>query len=244
MDVLARLPIHRGLIETIRHYHRLQIDLRAQAPAQPTLFVANHGFGSVFDLNVYATLAALDALNLDRPVTTLMHQLAWRIGLGPVMEYFGAVPASPESAREAFSRGHHVLVFPGGDLDGFKTRADKDRIVFSGRHGFARLAQEYDVPIIPIVTSGAGNTVWVLDDGQGIARALRLNRLLRLKGLPVSVAAPWGLNVGVAGFLPYLPFPAQLHTTVLPTLTSQCEESADELATRVIAAMQGALNSR
>lgn len=244
MDVLARLPIHRGLIETVRRYHRLRIDLDAQTPLEPTLFVANHGFGSVFDLNVYATLAALEALELDRPVTALMHQLAWRIGLGPVMEYFGAVPASPESAREAFSRGHHVLVFPGGDLDGFKTRADKDQIVFSGRHGFARLAQEHDVSIIPIVTSGAGNTVWVLDDGQGIARALHLDRLLRLKGLPVSVAAPWGLNVGVAGFLPYLPFPARLHTTVLPALTSQPGESADDLATRVITTMQATLDRR
>ena len=102
-------------------------------------------------------------MELDRPVTALMHQLTWQIGLGPLVEHFGCRPAPVESARTAFEKGHHVLVFPGGDLDGFKSHEDKDRIVFSGRTGFARLAQTHDVPIIPIVTAGAGDTVWGLD---------------------------------------------------------------------------------
>lgn len=243
MDVMARLPIHRGLIETIRHYHRLRIEIHADPPTEPTLFVANHGFGSVFDLNVFATLAALEALELDRPVTALMHQLAWRIGLGPIVEYFGCLPASPESAATAFARGRHVLVFPGGDLEGFKDHSNKDRIVFSGRTGYARLAQAHGVPIVPIVTAGAGDTVWVLSDGQRIAQALGLDRLLRLKGLPVSVALPWGLNLGVAGFLPYLPFPAQLHTIVLPAMTSTSTESPAAFAERVEAAMQEVMST-
>ena len=95
------MPLHRPVIAAIRRYHRLTIDIEAPTPHSPVLFVANHGFGSVFDLNVYATLAALDRLELDRPVTALVHQLGWRIGLGPAFEFFGGLPASPASLRKA-----------------------------------------------------------------------------------------------------------------------------------------------
>jgi hypothetical protein len=45
--------------------------------------VANHGFGGIFDLNVFATGAAMEQMQLDRPVTILTHQLAWTMGMGP-----------------------------------------------------------------------------------------------------------------------------------------------------------------
>ncbi len=243
MDLMARMHLHRPAIQILKRYHRLTIDIDAPALRSPVLFVANHGFGSVFDLNVYATLAALDRLELDRPVTALVHQLGWRIGLGPAFEYFGGLPASPASAKTAFDLGHHVLVFPGGDLDGFKAHRDRGKIVFSGRTGFAKIALAHGVPIVPIVTAGAGDTVWVFSDGHKIAKALRFDHRLRLKGLPISLAAPWGLNLGVAGFAPYLPFPARLSTKVLTPMHALPEESTQDFADRVEAAMQAALDA-
>ena len=47
-----------------------------------------------------------------------------------------------------------------------------------------------------------------------------------------------GAGGELAGFLPYLPFPAKLHTTVLPAMTSTSTESAADFAERVEAAMQ------
>jgi 1-acyl-sn-glycerol-3-phosphate acyltransferase len=63
---------------------------------------------------------------------------------------------------------------------------------------------EAGVPIVPIVTAGAGESLMVLSDGQRLARALRLDKTLRLKALPVTVSLPWGLNVGGVGLLPYV----------------------------------------
>ncbi len=233
---------HRAT-DFVRRYHRLEIDREVQALNKPVLFVGNHGFGGIFDLNVLAAFAALEDLGLDRPVTFLTHELAWTLGVGPLIEHLGARPASEESATEAFARGDHVVVFPGGDIDAGKSWFHRNEIVFGGRTGFARLAIEQKVPIVPIVTAGAGETLFVLTDGKRLATALGLDRLLRVKSLPISLSVPWGLNVGLVGMLPYLPLPAKLHTSVLPAMKPHKGEDAAAFAARVHDAMQQTLTA-
>jgi len=233
--------IRRSAIEFVRRYHRLQIDADVKTFDDPVLFVANHGFGGVLDLNVMAVGAVLEDLRLDRPVTFLTHQLAWTLGVGPLIEHLGARPASQESAQQAFADGHHVVVFPGGDLDAAKKFTDRNHIVFGGRSGFAKLAMEQHVPIVPIVTAGAGESLLVLSDGERLARVLRLDTLLRVKALPTSISLPWGLNVGAVGMLPYLPLPTKLHTRVLPATDVLPGEDAAAYAERIHTVMQDAL---
>ena len=242
VDVALAAFRHRA-VEFVRRYHRLQVDIEVAALSKPVLFVANHGFGGIFDLNVLAANAALEDLELDRPVTFLTHQLAWTLGVGPVIEHLGARPASEESATEAFAAGNHVMVFPGGDLDAGKSYLHRNEIIFGGRSGFARLAIEQKVPIVPIVTAGAGESLLVLSDGRPLAKALRLDKLLRIKALPVSVSLPWGVNIGAVGMVPYLPLPTKLHTTVLPAMKARRGEDAAAYADRVHATMQDTLTA-
>ena len=233
--------IRNRMVEFVRRYNRLQVDVETEVLNSPVLFVANHGFGGILDLNVMAVAAAFEDLHLDRPLTFLTHQLAWTIGVGSIVEHLGARPASRESARAAFAEGHHVVVFPGGDLDAAKSFADRNQVVFGGRTGFAGLAIEQRVPIVPVVTAGAGESLLVLSDGERLARAMRLDKLLRMKALPVSLSLPWGLNVGTVGMLPYLPLPTKLHTRVLPATTAGPDEDAGAYAERVHTLMQQAL---
>ncbi|WBP93622.1 lysophospholipid acyltransferase family protein [Mycolicibacterium neoaurum] len=228
-------------IEFVRKYNRLEIDTAEHSFDDPVLFVANHGFGGIFDLNVFATSAALEQLHLDRDVTILTHQLAWTLGVGRFIEPIGARPASVESAQDAFGRGEHVAVYPGGDIDSAKSWEDRNRIMFGGRTGFARLAIDNGVPIVPIVTAGAGESLFVISSGERLARATRLDKLLRLKSAPISVSLPWGLNIGVVGLLPYLPLPTKLQTRVLPVMPAESGEEPAEYAARVESAMQTAL---
>lgn len=228
-------------IEFVRRYNRLEVSTEQDNLAGPVLFVASHGFGGIFDLNVFATGAALEQMQLDRDVTVLTHQLAWTLGVGRFIEPLGARPASAESAQEAFARGDHVAVFPGGDIDAAKSWQDRNRVMFSGRSGFARLAIDQGVPIVPIVTAGAGESLLVLSSGERLARAARLDKLLRLKAAPVSVSLPWGLNVGAVGMLPYLPLPSKLNTKVLPAMSAIEGEEPADYAARVQSAMQKAL---
>ena len=231
-DVLrsAAFAFRKLGIEFVRRYNRLEIMAKQGSLTEPVLFVANHGFGGIFDLNVFAVGAALDHLQLDRPVTILTHQLAWTLGVGPLIEPLGARPASRQSAEEAFARGEHVAVFPGGDVDAAKSWEDRNRIVFDGR-------------VVPMVTAGAGESLFVVSSGERLARALRLDKLLRVKAAPISVSLPWGLSVGAVGMLPYLPLPSKLVTRVLAPLRATDGEDAAHFADRVHDAMQRTLDA-
>ena len=107
-----------------------------------------------------------------------------------------------------------MLVYPGGDHEVHRPSWERHRIDFDGRKGLVRLALEHDVPIVPIVSVGGQETALFLTRGEHLARWLRLDRLLRLKVLPISLALPWGLNVG--DFLGHLPLPAKITVEALP----------------------------
>jgi hypothetical protein len=81
------------------------------------------------------------------------------------------------------------------------------------------------VPIVPIVSIGGQETALFVSRGERLAKALMLDRLFRLKVLPISIAAPWGLNVG--DFLGHIPLPAKITTEVLPAIHLR-EEFGDE----------------
>ncbi|GAA2059185.1 1-acyl-sn-glycerol-3-phosphate acyltransferase [Williamsia deligens] len=240
-------PIARTLrsasVTALRLYNRLTVTVAEPIPDTPVLFVANHGFGGIVDLNVFAFAAAYDEMGVDRELITLTHQIAWTLHADRIVEPFGARPANRETALEAFSDGCNVLVFPGGDVDALKSWSRRNQIVFDGRTGFARLAIEAGVPVVPVVTAGAGESLLVLSSGRQLAKALRLDRALRLTTFPLSVSIPWGVNLGVVGFLPYLPLPTKLDTSVLAPMTPGEQETAEEFAHRVAAAMQAELDA-
>jgi hypothetical protein len=69
------------------------------------------------------------------------------------------------------------------------------------------------VPIVPVVAIGGQETALFLSHGQRLSTLLRLDKLLRLKVLPVSLALPWIVNVG--DFFGHVPLPAKITIQVL-----------------------------
>ncbi|NMN99153.1 1-acyl-sn-glycerol-3-phosphate acyltransferase [Antrihabitans stalactiti] len=226
----------------LRRYHRHSVVVDETVSDTKVLFVSNHGFGGLVDLNVAAAFVSLDVAGVTRPTTALVHQLAWTMGVGRIVEAFGGTKASAHAVGDAFAADRNILVFPGGDVDAGKSWRERNTICFDGRTGFARIAIEHGVPIVPIVTAGAGESLFALHDGRGLATALRLPKLLRVKTLPISISIPWGLSIGVAGMLPYVPLPTKLDTAILPAMTPESGESAASFADRVAGAMQSRLD--
>jgi 1-acyl-sn-glycerol-3-phosphate acyltransferase len=116
---------------------------------------------------------------------------------------------------------------------------------FDGRKGWIRLALEHDVPVVPVVSIGGQETALFLSRGEGLAKLLMLDRSLRLKVLPVSLALPWGLNVG--DFLSHIPLPAKIVVEALPPIDLRAEfgeePDLDEVYDHVVRLMQDTLQA-
>jgi 1-acyl-sn-glycerol-3-phosphate acyltransferase len=126
---------------------------------------------------------------------------------------YGTVAATPENAERALDVGAALLVYPGGDYEVHRPSWQSARVDFGGRRGFIRLAQQKGVPLVPVVAIGGQETALFLSRGERLASLLRLDRMFRLKVLPVSLALPWGLNVG--DMLGHLPLPSKITIEVL-----------------------------
>lgn len=210
--IRAQLP-HMWLLASM--YFRAEVDGLHHIPEdRPVLFVGNHSGGNMTPDSMVFMLAFNTYFGVERPVYALAHTLvtSWPV-LGPFLRRWGVLTAGHDAARTALASGSCVLVYPGGDVETHREWTARHEIRFDGRKGFVRLAREAGVPIVPVVSSGGQNTYLPLTDGRRLAQALRLDRLARLKVLPISLAVPWGLNVG--DFLGHLPLPAKIRMEIL-----------------------------
>ena len=93
---------------------------------------------------------------------------------------------------------------------------------------------------MPVVAIGGQETALFLSRGERLARLLGLDKLFRLKVLPISLALPWGLNIG--DMLGHLPLPAKITIQVLPPIDLREEfgpdPDLDEVYDDVVGRMQ------
>jgi 1-acyl-sn-glycerol-3-phosphate acyltransferase len=180
------------------------------------LLVGNHSGGNLTPDTPVFTLAFHAYFGVERAFYQLAHNLVLSMPGLSFLRKFGTVAASPENADKALSSGAALLVYPGGDYEVHRPTWERNKVDFGGRKGFIRLALEKDVPIVPVVSIGGQETALFLTRGETISRTLGLHRLFRLKVLPISLALPWGLNVG--DMLGHIPLPAKITVEALPPI--------------------------
>jgi len=177
------------------------------------LMVGNHSGGNMTPDTFIFTLAFSTYFGVERPFHQLAHNLVMASPYARLLRSGGTVAASPENSHKALEAGAALLVYPGGDWEVHRPSWERHKVDFAGRRGFVRLALDEGVPIVPVVAIGGQETALFLSRGAWLARALRLDRLFRLKVLPISIAAPWGLNIG--DFVGHIPLPAKIMIEVL-----------------------------
>lgn len=237
--VAALLP---ALEWVASRYLRLQVQGVEHIPRRPALFVANHN-GGIMGPDLACTMSLLwRALGPETPLYAMAHDFAMRrlTPLGRVLQRLGALRAHPDNARRALGQGGHLLVYPGGDLDAYRSFRRRHEVVFGPRTGFIGTARDAQVPIVPIVAWGAHRSAIILHEGEWLARALGLTRWSRIRRFPVALALPWG--VGVGPWVPYLPLPFPIRLRVLPPMTADAGEPAERTRDRVVGAMQAAMD--
>jgi 1-acyl-sn-glycerol-3-phosphate acyltransferase len=129
--------------------------------------------------------------------------------IGRYFRAMGVLPAAPDSIASALAAGHDVALWPGGEVDSLRPWKDRDKAVLGGRTGFIRMAINAGVPIVPIATVGGPDSMPVLTRGRGLAKALQLDKVARLKVLPFAISAPWGI---APAMLPEIPLPTKIRT--------------------------------
>jgi len=240
------LPLMNAMYDT---YFRCETELEAEIPSGPVLVVANHnGMTGTPDMFCHMT-AFWRRYGTSRLGYGLMHDMPFSVpAAGTWLNAAGAIAANRINAERALDRGAAVLVFPGGDTDACKPFKDRYKIDFGARRGFIRLALERRIPIVPVVSAGAHESLFIYSRGEALAKRLGLDRRFRSNVFPIGFALPWGLVVGVP--YPHLPPPVKIHTRILRPITLDAPPSAArdsvviEAAYReVIGKMQQGMNS-
>lgn len=227
----------------IKGYHRSEVHGLEHFPPGGALVVGNHSGGLfAMDVPVFAT-GFYERFGYDRPVYTLSHDI---IFTGPTADFFrrtGFIPANHDNADEALRSGGVVVVFPGGDYDVYRPTSAEGTIDFDGRTGYVRAAVNAGVPIVPMVSIGGQEAQLFLSRGEWLAKAVRLDKLLRVKILPISFGFPFGLSAVVPV---NVPLPTKIVTRVLPPIDVAAEfgedPDVDEVDAHVRHVMQRALD--
>ncbi len=207
-------------------YFRAEVRGLGNVPEEgPVLLVGNHSGGNLTPDTSVFTLAFSTYFGVERVFHQLAHNLVLSMPGLSFLRKYGTVAASRDNARKALQAGAAVLVYPGGDYEVHRPSWEGRRVDFGGRKGFLRLALDEGVPIVPVVSIGGQETALFLSRGERLAKGLALDRLFRLKVLPISIGPPWGLNVG--DMLGHLPLPAKITIEALPPIDLRREFGAD-----------------
>jgi 1-acyl-sn-glycerol-3-phosphate acyltransferase len=202
------------------------------------LLVGNHSGGNVPPDTFVFTLAFCSYFGVERPFYQLAHNLV--VSAPPLgwLRKFGTVAANHENAQMALESGAALLVYPGGDYEVFRPSWERHTVDFGGRKGYVRLAREAGVPIVPIASVGGQETALFLDRGQWLAKLLMVDKLARLKSVPISLALPWGINIGdLAG---HIPLPAKIVVEALDPIDVDGDD--DVVHKKVVESLQAGVD--
>lgn len=196
----------------MKRYFRFQVRGLERIPEGAALVVSNHSGGTLSpDVPILAA-GFYTKFGYQRPLFTLSHDTLMIGAASDFLQRVGFIPANHDVVAEALRIGGLVVVFPGGTYDVTRPTQSGNVIDFNGHTGYVTAALKANVPIVPIVSIGGQETQLFLSRGRGLARALRLNKIMRSAGLPISFGLPFGLSV----LLPLnLPLPAKIVTQVL-----------------------------
>ena len=241
--IAKTLPLYR---EMTNAYFRSEVRGLENVPKEgPVLLVGNHS-GGFYIVDTFAFgYAFYDHFGAERRFHQLAHQVAFTFpALSTVLRKFGGLPASQTNAARAFERGAAVLVYPGGEVESFRPSLRSNEVDFVGRTGFIRLALEHDVPIVPVVAIGGQETALFVTRGRRLAKLFQLDKLARLKVLPIQIGPPLGITV--LDLPVRIPLPASLTIQVLPKLDLRerfgDEPDAEKIYEAITAEMQATLD--
>jgi len=249
-SVTATIEALSGPVFGPQGWFRVDVKGAERVPVAPVMVVSNHSGGTIIP-DVWGFLWFwYRHFGAIRPIHPSGHELIFaNQRLGRWFARRGVLHANRSLAFDVLTRWKRdLMVMPGGDRDTWRPYSRRYQVEFAGRTGYARLALEARVPIVPVAHAGAHETLRVLTDGHRFARAVGLQRFARAEIFPVHLSLPWGLAIGPWPHIPLpttlryrfgepIPVPAELRKGAAVT-----ESMVRSLDARVRAAVQGMLD--
>lgn len=206
-----------------KYYFRVQTSGWEHIPSnEKVLLVGSHNGGLSAPDMIMMMYDWFKRFGTERPVYGLMHPSAWKVSpqVAQIAAKMGAIVAHPKMGYKALRSGASVLVYPGGAKDVFRPHYLRDRIYFDNNQAFIKLALREEVPIVPVISHGAHDTLIVLADIYDIIKQFHDWGMPWLLGIdpeifPIYLGLPWGVSVGP---LPNIPLPTTIHTRVCPPI--------------------------
>jgi 1-acyl-sn-glycerol-3-phosphate acyltransferase len=209
--------------EWVHHdYFRVRTDGWEHIPEGQVLLIGSHNGGLATPDTVMMTYDWFCTFGTQRPIYALMEPRIWQAlpPLARLATQVGAIQATPQMTIAAIKQGASLLIYPGGAKDVFRPYAQRHRICLHGQQGFIKLALEWHLPIVPLISYGAHSTLIVLAEIHDQLEAIAGGHFPWLGGFdptvfPIYLGLPWGLAIGP---LPNIPWPVPLHTRVCPPI--------------------------
>lgn len=196
-------------------YFRMEINGWDKLPNQACLLIGGHS-GGPLTMDAWTTIYAWwRHFGDSRPLHGTAHEVLMKTpGLGRYFRRGGVINPTRENIEAAFARGHDVILWPGGEVDAFRSWSKRDQVVLGERMGFIRLAIRTNTPIVPVATIGGHDTLFVLSEGRWLAKLLKLKKYLRSEVAPITLSFPLGIALHVTP-LQHIPLPAKIRTEFL-----------------------------
>ena len=201
------------------YYFQVKTDGWDRIPPQgPVLLVGSHNGGLAAPDMIMMIVDWFRHFGTQRPVYGLMHPNIWKAypEMAELAVKTGAIQAHPKMAIAALQAGASVLVYPGGAQEVFRPYCQRHQIQLWGRKGFIKLALREEVPIVPLISVGAHDTLIVLAECYEQVKQIHQLGIPWLFGIdpqvfPIYLGLPWGLAIGP---WPNFPLPVPIHTRV------------------------------
>jgi 1-acyl-sn-glycerol-3-phosphate acyltransferase len=177
------------------------------------LLVGNH---SIYGLLDPPLMVAEIYTRRGRFLRSLAENAHYRLpGWWQFLQAGGAVRGTRDNCRALFAAGEAVLVFPGGGREVAKRKGERYQLMWKQRTGFARMAIESGVPIVPFAAVGIEDAYDVLVDADHPVFA-PVRRAAERLGVRWELVMPVARGLGPTP----LPRPERLYYSFGPPVTT------------------------
>ncbi len=191
----------------------------------PALLVLYHGF---VPLDGWY-LAARYYLQRGRMIRSLADRFLFKTpGLSWVVKNGGAIPGERQPAVQMLRAGEIVIVSPGGVREALAPHSRHYLLMWGERTGFAHVALEADVPVLPVFTRNVEELYRSPGSGSRPVQAI-----YEATRWPVTPIVGLGL----------MPFPVKLTTYIGEPIQPVHGETAESLRDRTRAALQALIGA-